>query len=341
MKQVIFWGTRGSLPTSITHANIRAKISSALLAANGRSFRKQAELDAFIEALPFAVHGTFGGNSSCVEIVTDGPEHFICDVGTGARPLGQSKIARYGVPNPQVYHLFISHLHWDHLMGIPFFTPIYIPGNRIIIHGCHSGLEEAFRRQMRAPNFPVDYTQAGADIEFDLMTPGKAHFIGGINVTPKLQKHPGDSYGYRFESIDKTVVYSTDSEREIYRHIISRNPEHDFEPTLDRVREVCELLGDPQRAYRVVCALEGLEATRGRETQRQRQLRRAHASPPSPRGLRRRRLRGGRGAAGSVASTCAAAGSGRSTRPNGASPPSRGTLAAAAALANRPWSSLW
>ena len=70
MKQVIFWGTRGSLPTSITHANIRAKISSALLAANGRSFRKQAELDAFVEALPFAVRGTFGGNSSCVEIVT-------------------------------------------------------------------------------------------------------------------------------------------------------------------------------------------------------------------------------------------------------------------------------
>jgi hypothetical protein len=191
MKQVIFWGTRGSLPTSITHANIRAKISSALLAANGRSFRKQAELDAFVDRCRLPCNGTFGGNSSCVEIVTDGPEHFICDVGTGARPLGQSKIARYGVPNPQVYHLFISHLHWDHLMGIPFFTPIYIPGNRIIIHGCHSGLEEAFRLQMRAPNFPVDYTQAGADIEFDLMTPDKPHYIAGLNVTPKKQLHAG------------------------------------------------------------------------------------------------------------------------------------------------------
>ena len=215
MKQVIFWGTRGSLPSSITHSDVRAKISSTLLAANGRTFRKQSELDAFIDALPFAVRGTFGGNSSCIEIVTNGPEHFICDVGTGARALGQAKIARYGVPNPQVYHLFISHLHWDHLMGIPFFTPIYIPGNRIVIHGCHSGLEEAFRRQMRAPNFPVDYTQAGADIEFDLMTPGESHYICGINVTPKLQKHPGDSYGYRFESIEKTVVYSTDSEHRL------------------------------------------------------------------------------------------------------------------------------
>lgn len=215
MKQVIFWGTRGSLPAAINHHEVRAKISSALLAANGRNFRKQTELDAFIDTLPFAVRGTFGGNSSCVEIVTGGPEHFICDVGTGARVLGQAKIARYGIPNPQTYHLFISHLHWDHLMGIPFFTPIYVPGNRIIIHGCHSGLEEAFRRQMRAPNFPVDYTQAGAEIEFDLMIPGETQYISGINVTPKLQKHPGDSYGYRFESVDKTVVYSTDSEHRL------------------------------------------------------------------------------------------------------------------------------
>ncbi|WP_415036143.1 MBL fold metallo-hydrolase [Azonexus sp.] len=215
MKQVIFWGTRGSLPAAISHHEVRAKISSALLAANGRNFRKQTELDAFIDTLPFAVRGTFGGNSSCVEIVTGGPEHFICDVGTGARVLGQAKIARYGIPNPQTYHLFISHLHWDHLMGIPFFTPIYVPGNRIIIHGCHSGLEEAFRRQMRAPNFPVDYTQAGAEIEFDLMIPGETQYISGINVTPKLQKHPGDSYGYRFESVDKTVVYSTDSEHRL------------------------------------------------------------------------------------------------------------------------------
>lgn len=215
MNEVIFWGTRGSLPVALTYRDIREKIIGALIAANGKTFKNHAALDQFVDTLPFAISGTFGGNSACVEIVGDGPEHFICDMGSGARPLGQAKMAQFGVANPQTYHIFISHLHWDHLMGIPFFTPIYIPGNRIIIHGCHSGLEEAFRRQMRAPNFPVDYTQAGADIEFDLMTPGKAHFIGGINVTPKLQKHPGDSYGYRFESIDKTVVYSTDSEHRL------------------------------------------------------------------------------------------------------------------------------
>ncbi|MDP3539697.1 MAG: MBL fold metallo-hydrolase [Azonexus sp.] len=215
MKRVVFWGTRGSLPVALTSRDIREKITAALSAANGKSFKTQGTLDAFVDTLPFAVTGTFGGNSSCVEIVRDAPDHFICDMGSGARPLGQAKIARYGVPNPQTYHLFISHLHWDHLMGFPYFAPMYIPGNRIIIHGCHQQLEEAVRMQMRSPNFPVDYSQAGARIEFDLMTPGKAHFISGVNVTPKLQLHVGDSYGYRFESIDRTVVYSTDSEHRL------------------------------------------------------------------------------------------------------------------------------
>jgi phosphoribosyl 1,2-cyclic phosphodiesterase len=222
MKQVVFWGTRGSLPVALTHRDVREKIVAALTAANGRSFKTRQALDEFVDQLPFAVNGTFGGNSSCVEIVGDGPEHFICDMGSGARALGQAKIAHYGVPNPQTYHIFISHLHWDHLMGFPYFAPMYIPGNRIVIHGCHAGLEESIRLQMRAPSFPVDYAQAGARIEFDLMTPDKPHYIAGINVTPKKQLHAGDSYGYRFESLERTVVYSTDSE-----HRLDDPAEHD------------------------------------------------------------------------------------------------------------------
>lgn len=212
MKQVVFWGTRGALPVALTAAEVRERIVAALAAANGKRFADRRGLDAFVDQLPFAINGTFGGNSCCVEIIGSGPEHIICDMGSGARPLGQAKLARYGVPNPQTYHIFISHLHWDHLMGFPYFAPMYIAGNRIIVHGCHAGLEAAIRQQMQAPHFPVDYAQAGARIEFDLMTPDKAHYIAGLNVTPKKQRHAGDSYGYRFDGIDRSVVYSTDSE---------------------------------------------------------------------------------------------------------------------------------
>jgi phosphoribosyl 1,2-cyclic phosphodiesterase len=222
MKKVIFWGTRGSLPVALTASDVRQKITAALTAANGKTFSTSAALNEFIEHLPFTTRGTFGGNSSCVEIVTGGHEHIICDMGSGARPLGHAKIAAFGALNPQTYHIFISHLHWDHLMGFPFFAPMYIPGNRIVIHGCHARIEDAFKLQMSAPCFPVDYSQAGAKIEFDIMTPGKTQFIAGINVMPKLQLHEGDSYGYRFDSIDRRVVYSTDSE-----HKLDSSSEHE------------------------------------------------------------------------------------------------------------------
>ncbi len=213
--KVIFWGTRGSLPVALTAADVRSKVIAALTAAQGRQLPDSAALSAFVDSLPFVSRGTFGGNSSCVEIVGGGSEHLLCDLGSGARPLGQSKIATYGPARPQLYHVFLSHLHWDHLMGFPFFVPAYIPGNRIVIHGCHQGLEDAVRLQFGIPCFPVDFGTLGANIEFDVMTPDEPREIAGFTVTPKLQLHGGDSFGYRFERFGKTVVYSTDSEHKL------------------------------------------------------------------------------------------------------------------------------
>jgi phosphoribosyl 1,2-cyclic phosphodiesterase len=123
-------------------------------------------------------------------------------------------MARFG-SSGQTYHIFMSHLHCDHMMGFPFFTPAYISGNHIIIHGCHPNMEEAFRRQHSAPGFPVDFSMLGARIEFDQMKPGETREVAGLRVTAKLQKHGGDSYGYRFEHNGKTVIYSTDSEHKL------------------------------------------------------------------------------------------------------------------------------
>jgi phosphoribosyl 1,2-cyclic phosphodiesterase len=106
----------------------------------------------------------------------------------------------------------MSHLHWDHIMGFPLFTPAYIPGNRIRIYGGHAVLEEAFRRQHAAPSFPVEFSALPAHIEFVRLEPGLKHEIAGLTVELMLQRHSGDSYGYRFSAGGKTVVYSTDSE---------------------------------------------------------------------------------------------------------------------------------
>jgi phosphoribosyl 1,2-cyclic phosphodiesterase len=215
MKRIRFWGTRGSLPVSLTASDVRRKLTIALRGASGRAFASDREIDEYLDGLGFAVAGTYGGHSSCVEIETGGGEYVLCDLGSGVRPFGQAAIARHGPSSPQTYHVFLSHVHWDHIMGLPFFTPAYIPGNRVRFYGSHPGLEAALRRQQEQPSFPVDFSYLRANIEFVHLEPGKRHDVAGMTVTSKLQQHGGDSYGYRFEANGRSVVYSTDSEHRL------------------------------------------------------------------------------------------------------------------------------
>ena len=124
----------------------------------------------------------------------------------------------HGPGKPQIYNFFMSHVHWDHIMGFPFFPPAYIPGNTIRIHGAHElvVLEEAFHRQHSDPCFPVQWDQLSATINFVYLKPDHWHEIDGFRVKAKLQPHHGDSYGYRFEKDGKAIVYSTDGEHKLH-----------------------------------------------------------------------------------------------------------------------------
>ena len=211
MMRVHFWGTRGSLPVALTADGVREKLQAALRAARGRPLDTEADVQRVIASLPFSTQGTYGGHTACVQIETGGFDHFVCDMGSGLRPFGQAAMQQHGGA-AQTFHIFLSHLHWDHIMGLPFFVPAFVPGNRVVVYGCHDGLEAALRRQQETPSFPVDFSIFNAKLEFVRLTPGQRHEIGGVGVTPMLQRHSGDSYGYRFESQGKSVVYSTDSE---------------------------------------------------------------------------------------------------------------------------------
>ncbi len=213
--RVRFWGTRGSIPVALTAADIRDRLAQALVRASGRTFASYEEAHAFAgRELAFSLTHTFGGHTPCVELEPGGDEYFVCDMGSGARPLGAHVLARQA-GRPATVNVFMSHVHWDHIMGFPFFGPAYVPGTRIRIHGCHDVLEHAFRLQQSPPCFPVAFDQLGAAIEFVRLEPGRAHVVSGVAVTPRLQLHSGDSYGYRFEKDGKSVVYSTDSEHKL------------------------------------------------------------------------------------------------------------------------------
>jgi anti-anti-sigma factor len=211
--RVRFWGTRGSLPAPLRERAVRAKIRDALLAARGHVLETEQAIDAFIDSrLPFSVRGTFGGNTSCVEIVTGGNEYVICDLGTGVREFGNRVLREHGPGRKHTFNIFLSHPHWDHIMGFPFFAPAYLPGNRICVYGCHGVLREALRTQHSAPWFPVDFHSLGSSIEFITLEPSHTYEVAGLSVTSIKQFHTGDSYGYRFSQGGKSIVYSTDCE---------------------------------------------------------------------------------------------------------------------------------
>lgn len=211
---VRFWGTRGSLPAALTADDVRAKITQALLAASGKNLDTIEKARAFTDTLPFAAGGTFGGNSSCVELRADGAPKVFLDMGSGARQAGIAAL-RDLQGKPGDFHIFMSHPHWDHIMGFPFFNPAYIAGHHIRIYSCHPEIEQAYRLQQAAPCFPVDFSTMAARIEFIRLEAGRAYDLAGYRVTAKLQAHGGDSYGYRFERNGRAVVYSTDSEHKL------------------------------------------------------------------------------------------------------------------------------
>jgi phosphoribosyl 1,2-cyclic phosphodiesterase len=219
--RVRFWGTRGSLPVAHKSSVIRDKIAAALVAANGRHFADAEEARGFADSeLDFATAGSYGGATSCVEIETGGDDaaFIVCDLGSGLREFGLDSLARCANGHVPVYHLFLSHFHWDHIMGFPFFVPAFNPAAKIVIHSGHDHAELALRRQQEEISFPVAFDWLRAHISFVTLETGRPYAIGAVTVELIEQQHSHKSYGYKFtDATGKSVVYSTDSEHKIDR----------------------------------------------------------------------------------------------------------------------------
>jgi phosphoribosyl 1,2-cyclic phosphodiesterase len=210
---VRFWGTRGSLPVAPHADTILAKVARALMAAGGRSFRSEDEAAEYARTeLDFATHGSYGGATPCVEIEAGEAAFVICDMGSGLRDFGVSAMRRCAEGHPRVFHFFLSHLHLDHIMGLPYFRPAFDSGTTIVIHSGHAEAEAALRRQQEAISFPVPFDAFRAKFEFVTHEPWVPFEAAGMKVSLIEQSHARKSYGYRFEREGKAVVYATDAE---------------------------------------------------------------------------------------------------------------------------------
>ena len=210
--EIRFWGCRGSFPASMTSLAVEGKIKAALQQAVEKKLDCLDDIDAFMENdLPFSVRGTYGFNTPCIEI-RDGDAFILCDAGSGLRDFGRKIMNRNGNKVPRDFHIVISHLHWDHIHGFPFFLPALEQGTIITLYGCHKNLYHAFAVQQGHPFFPLALKDMAADIRFVELDGKCIHHIQGFRVIPRLQHHPGQSYGYRFEKNGRTIVYSSDLE---------------------------------------------------------------------------------------------------------------------------------
>jgi phosphoribosyl 1,2-cyclic phosphodiesterase len=161
-------------------------------------------------ASPSANTAQVGGNTSCVEVVA-GDQRIVFDAGTGLRNLGERLITQ----GPSHTTILLSHLHWDHIQGLPFFTPLYVPGNRVhVMSGPngHMNLRDALKRQMSPPFFPVSMDDVATQLLVRDLTPSERFNLGDLRVRTARLNHPDPVYGYRLDFAGRTVVYATDTE---------------------------------------------------------------------------------------------------------------------------------
>ena len=174
--RIKFWGVRGSTPT------------------------------------PHADNLRYGGNTSCVEVRLNG-EIYIFDCGTGFRALGESLRLEFG-DRPVSAHVFVSHFHWDHIQGLPFFGPFYDrPENHFVFHCSkrNDNLKRVMEAQMEPPYFPVGLRALKAKYEFHEIEEGKLQ-LGGLTMRTAWLNHPQGCMGFRIETPQGVMVYATDNE---------------------------------------------------------------------------------------------------------------------------------
>jgi phosphoribosyl 1,2-cyclic phosphodiesterase len=209
--RVKFWGVRGSLPAPIPPTEIEHKIVSALRGAGGVDLDNSREVKSYVESLPYHQRTTTGGNTSCVEVIGENTK-IILDAGSGIRQLGIELMQGPCGQGQGIVHLLISHTHWDHIMGFPFFTPAYAPGNQVIIYGRHPKIKERFQDQHHPNHFPVSLETMSADVQFVQLDDGAKVKIGEFKVSSIPLRHPGGSYSYRIEKNGRVFIYATDAE---------------------------------------------------------------------------------------------------------------------------------
>ncbi|MCK9243814.1 MAG: MBL fold metallo-hydrolase [Candidatus Marinimicrobia bacterium] len=209
--KIKFWGVRGSLPTPPTAEHIRDKFIRIIDTLPPAILAKPDEIKKYILGLSNIEAGLIGGNTPCIEIRAS-DKILIFDMGSGIKALGNYLVKNEPNKNGLDLHIFITHTHWDHIHGFPFFTPAFFPNNKLTFYSPHPNLKERLEVQQDFRFFPVSLEHMPAKKEFVLLEHNSTINLGEVKISNHPLYHPGGSFSYRIEWNGKSIVYATDSE---------------------------------------------------------------------------------------------------------------------------------
>jgi phosphoribosyl 1,2-cyclic phosphodiesterase len=214
--QVRFWGVRGSCPSPAVTGDLETRLLQVLGCLSDETappdLKNPDAIRAWLQTLPISLRSFTGGNTPCVEMLTEAGDRFIIDAGTGIRALGAELLSNGFAQGQGHAHIFFSHYHWDHLQGWPFFGPIYVRGNKFDMYARHDALEEHLHRQQQAPFFPpAAWDDIKAEFTYHQLNQEPIELCEGrVRVSSMALDHPSRAFAYRFEADGQVFIYASD-----------------------------------------------------------------------------------------------------------------------------------
>lgn len=209
--KIKFWGVRGSLPSTISSVQWKSHISGLLkeFVQSGRT--KIDDVDAFLNQKSIPDVGGYGVATTCVQVSNDG-QNLIVDGGSGIKYLSDDW-AQKKFPAKE-HHILMTHFHFDHILGLPFFVPHFIKGHKIHYYAVQPECEKIVRSMFQKPVFPVPFESLQSEIIFHQIKPYETLKIAGFDVAAYQMDHPDLSYGFRITHNGKSYAHAVDHEAE-------------------------------------------------------------------------------------------------------------------------------